>query len=139
MPRAAVPYSPQDLDVMARTLWGEARGEGPTGRIAVAWIIRNRVETDLGKDGKPDWWGEGIEGVCRKPWQFSCWNADDPNRPKLMAVTEADHNFRDCLEIARGVLAGIIEDPTGGATQYYNPRIVADAQIGQHMFFKYGK
>ena len=61
----------KDQDILARTLWGEARGEGVAGQIAVAWSIRNRVEMDLHNDGKPDWWGEGYAGVCKKPYQFS--------------------------------------------------------------------
>ena len=35
--------SEKDRDILARTLWGEARGEGLDGQIAVAWTIRNRV------------------------------------------------------------------------------------------------
>jgi hypothetical protein len=42
------------------------------GQVAVGWTIRNRVEMDLDKDGRPDCWGEGYEGVCRAPGQFSC-------------------------------------------------------------------
>ena len=43
----------KDRDILARTLWGEARGEGTAGQIAVAWTIRNRVF-----DGKTNsWWG----------------------------------------------------------------------------------
>jgi spore germination cell wall hydrolase CwlJ-like protein len=38
----------KDRDVLARTLWGEARGEGLAGMVAVAWSIRNSVED--GKD-----------------------------------------------------------------------------------------
>ena len=34
----------KDRDILARTLWGEARGEELIGQIAVAWTIRNRVE-----------------------------------------------------------------------------------------------
>ncbi|HJR27754.1 MAG TPA: cell wall hydrolase, partial [Pseudomonas sp.] len=65
----------KDRDVLARTLWGEARGEGLPGQIAVAWAIRNRVN-----DGKArSWWGEGYAGVCQAPYQFSCWNKSDPN------------------------------------------------------------
>jgi spore germination cell wall hydrolase CwlJ-like protein len=37
----------KDRDILARTLWGEARGELLAGQIAVAWTIRNRVN-----DGK---------------------------------------------------------------------------------------
>ena len=67
--------SEKDRDILARTLWGEARGEGFDGQIAVAWTIRNRVF-----DGKAkSWWGEGYAEVCLKPWQFSCWNQNDPN------------------------------------------------------------
>jgi spore germination cell wall hydrolase CwlJ-like protein len=32
-----------DRDILARTLWGEARGESLDGKIAAAWTIRNRV------------------------------------------------------------------------------------------------
>ena len=48
-----------DLDTLARTLWAEARGEGVAGMEAVAAVIMNRVNADLGNDDKPDWWGEG--------------------------------------------------------------------------------
>jgi spore germination cell wall hydrolase CwlJ-like protein len=51
----------RDRDILARTLWGEARGETLAGQIAVAWTIRNRVN-----DGKDkSWWGEGYAGVCQ--------------------------------------------------------------------------
>ncbi|MFT8135469.1 hypothetical protein ACMYLZ_23150, partial [Salmonella enterica subsp. enterica serovar Enteritidis] len=67
--------SDKDRDILARTLWGEARGEGQAGQIAVAWTIRNRVF-----DGKAkSWWGEGYAGVGLKPGRFSCWNKNDPN------------------------------------------------------------
>ncbi len=106
--------SPDDLDVMARTLWGEARGEPLEGKIAVAWVIRNRAD-------HPGWWGHGIAGVCRQPWQFSCWNADDPNRAKLIGVTARDEMFRECLMAVAAVLSGNVADPTGGANHYYAP------------------
>lgn len=43
----------KDRDILARTIWGEAMGEGLDGMIATAWTIRNRVF-----DGKAkSWWG----------------------------------------------------------------------------------
>lgn len=72
----------KDRDILARTLWGEARGEGLAGQIAVAWTIRNRVN-DL-KTGP--WRGEGYSGVCQKPYQFSCWNRTEPNYQFLIGV-----------------------------------------------------
>lgn len=136
-----------DIDVLARTLWGEARGEGRSGMIAVAWCIRNRVEMDLGKDGKPDWWGEGYEGVCRKPWQFSCWNAKDPNSSYLRGEKPIPpKEYMLTREAALAVIDNHEKDPTGGATHYYSTSMktppkwakhaTKTAQIGRHLFFK---
>ena len=138
----------RDVDVLARTIWGEARGEGRAGQIAVGWSIRNRVEMDLHSDGKPDWWGEGYDGVCRAPWQFSCWNRKDPNSAYLRGdkVIQAAQLQR-CREVAMAVIAGSEPDPTGGATHYYNPKAVSKTpawapvstftvKIGAHLFFK---
>ena len=33
----------QDIDTVARTVYGEARGEGTDGRLAVAHVIQNRL------------------------------------------------------------------------------------------------
>ena len=134
---APAPMTPDDLDVMARTLWGEARGEALEGKIAVAWVIRNRAD-------HPGWWGHGIAEVCRAPWQFSAWNADDPNRAKLIGVTARDDMFRDCLMVAAGVLSNNFPDPTGGANHYHakgvSPNWVAGAapvlRLRNHAFYK---
>src|SRR5262245_20911607 len=94
--RRSLVMTSDDLDVMARPVWGEARGEPLDGKTAVAWVIKNRAD-------HPGWWGHGIAGVCRQPWQFSCWNPDDPNRAKLIGVTARDEMFRDCLMVVAGV------------------------------------
>lgn len=136
-----------DRDVLARTIWGEARGEGSAGQIAVAWSIRNRVEMDLHNDDKPDWWGEGYAGVCQKAWQFSCWNKNDPNFPYLSGAKQIP--FRELAQAriaADQVIDGKQPDPTGGATHYYAttmpkpPGWAAKARqtlkMGHHIFFK---
>lgn len=138
------PYiDPESLDVMARTIWGEARGESHQGRIAVGWVIRNRAEMDLHNDGMPDWWGEGIVGVCKRPGQFSCWNKSDVNRAKLLSVTPKDVAFSGCLKAARAVLTGEASDPTKGATHYHTAAVsppwakgLKYATIGNHRFYK---
>lgn len=38
-----MPVTEKDRDILARTLWGEVRGEALAGQISVAWTIRNRV------------------------------------------------------------------------------------------------
>lgn len=136
-----------DVDVVARTLFGEARGETVQGQQAVAWVIRNRVDAQLRSDGKPDWWGEGYNDVCRKAYQFSCWNRNDPNFPFLSgAKAIGDRLFASLKAVAMTVIRGEVPDPTGGATHYYAttmpkaPAWVAGAkftvQIGAHRFYR---
>lgn len=132
-----------DRDVLARTIYGEARGEGLAGMVAVAWSIRNRV--DDGKD--KSWWGEGYAGVCQKPYQFSCWNKNNPNYPFLSGEREIP--FRELAQsriAADQVIDGKVTDPTDGATHYYAtsmspaPKWVVGAtqtlKLGHHIFFK---
>lgn len=110
-----------DAEVLARTLWGEARGEGLIGMALVAQVILNRMR-------RPGWWtrqaGDGvpddtIAAACLDPWQFSCWNAGDPNRAKLLALTDDDKIFRLARIIAGQAVAGTLgADATAGATHY---------------------
>lgn len=115
-----------DLNTLALTLYGESRGEPIEGIIAVGCVIRNRVNTDLNHDNKPDWWGEGYEGVCLAKLQFSCWNKFDPNYPLLMNLQDklednidiTDKFFKECNWVAQGIISEDILDITQGATQY---------------------
>jgi len=140
--RKVLPVTEKDRDILARTLWGEARGEGTAGQIAVAWTIRNRAF-----DGKEkSWWGESYAGVCQKPYQFSCWNKTDPNDQFLIDVKEIPfRELAQCLIAADQVIDGKVPDPTGGATHYYATSIKAPAwaakakqtlKLGGHVFFK---
>ncbi len=133
---AADPMTP--LSVVARTLWGEARGDGVPGMHAVANVIGNRVRN-------PRWWGRDWIGVCTKPWQFSCWNEGDPNRAKLLAVTAADPEYAEAIDIARRAIAGELPDITDNADSYYAigspaPFWVTSAtftaQIGRQLFYR---
>jgi spore germination cell wall hydrolase CwlJ-like protein len=141
--RKVMPVTEKDRDILARTLWGEARGESLAGQIAVAWTIRNRVF-----DGKDrSWWGEGFAGVCQKPFQFSCWNKNDPNFVYLSgAKTIPFREFAKAQIAADQVIDGKVPDPTGGATHYYAttmpkpPTWARGAKqmlkLGRHIFFK---
>lgn len=136
--RRAAGFSDQAFtrDTLARTLWGEARGEGREGMMAVASVILNRA-------AKPGWWGRSVAEVCLRPWQFSCWLADDPNRAKLEQVGERDPQFRLAQQIAEQALSGGLPDYTFGATHYHAVDIAPTwAQghtpcvvIGRHAFY----
>ena len=130
------------LQVLAGTLWGEARGDGVVGMTAVASVIMNRARS-------PGWWGRDSRSVCLSPKQFSCWNGDDPNRPKILAVIEQpDADYRSAERIATEALAGRLEDTTAGATHYVMTSIAGRTGwardhkpvkvIGHHSFYKLG-
>ncbi len=135
-------YNDLAADVLARTLWGEGRGEGPAGMEAIAAVILNRVKVSQNHGGY--WWGNDIISVCQKPYQFSCWNRSDPNYQKLQAITDKDIHFVTALRISRRAVAGTLSDPTGGATHYHEKSIMPSwakgvtpcAVIGRHIFYQ---
>lgn len=126
----------EEIDVVARTIWGEARGEGIQGMRAVANVIKNRVNAR-------SWYGATFEDVCKKPLQFSCWNTSDPNYNKLLAVNTTDPQFVQALTIARETVDGTLLDNTGGATNYHAKTVYPSwaasltktAVIGNHIFY----
>lgn len=136
-------YRNIEIDVLARTLWGEARGEGALGMEAVACVVLNRVKVAEEKGGKY-WWGSNIVQVCQKPYQFSCWNRSDPNFKKLQTVHEGDLYFATALRVARRACAGTLEDSTNGATHYHARASKPfwargekpTATIGNHIFYR---
>lgn len=125
-----------DLIIVARTIWGEARGETEQGRLAVAWVIKNRVE-------RGGWWGTTARAVCLHPWQFSCWNENDPNRAKLEALPTDDPLFQECLWAALSAFLEKEPDPTDGSCHYkvigapasWAAGKVPVCTIGRHQFF----
>jgi len=130
-----------DQDIMARTIYGEARGEGIAGMQAVANVILNRFSL---WDSHPHFGNGTIESVCLAPWQFSCWNENDPNLPILKSINDSDPVFIQCFEIAGNALEGSLADNTNGATFYYvrgskEPTWAFGkdpcASIGRHLFF----
>lgn len=126
-------------DILARTLYGEDRGDGALGMAAVAHVVLNRVA--LG-----GWWGTTIVDVCLHPWQFSCWNMDDLNRSKLLNVTAEDSSFELATSIAHLAVSGALgADTTNGADSYYAigssrplwaTGLLPCATIGAQIFFR---
>ncbi len=130
----------QEIDVLARTLWGEARGEGSGGMQAVANVVMRRVKIG-------GWWGNSVIEVCQKPYQFSSWNKDDPNYKRLLSVDENDIHFSAAQSIAERAVCGALDDITGGADHYHAAGIYPMwikgqrpvSVIGNHIFYKLTK
>ena len=57
-------YNQAELDLLARVVHGEAAGEPFVGKVAVAAVVLNRVDSPMFPDT--------IAGVIYEPWQFSC-------------------------------------------------------------------
>lgn len=133
--------SKNEIEVLARTIYGEARGESIPGQEAIASVVLNRV-AKAQKYGS-FWWGNTIAEVCQKPWQFSCWNARDPNLPVIKAVDDSDPAFATCKRISLRAIAGLLADRTNGATHYHTKRLrpkwsigkIPCAELGSHFFY----
>jgi N-acetylmuramoyl-L-alanine amidase len=131
-----------NADVLARTLWGEARGEGVPGMQAVANVVMNRVAVAAEKGGY--WWGNGVVGVCQKPYQFSCWNKNDPNFAKVQGVDVSDLTFTTAMRMGARAVAGVLTDITHGATHYHAVGVSPSwakgrtpvVTIGRHVFYR---
>ena len=127
-----------DRDLLAKTLMAEAGNQGFGGMLAAGSVIMNRA----GGSG----YGDGIRNVILKPGQFSAWNsltgyAGGEQGQDMAAMRPS----AEAYQAADKLLAGDYQDPTGGATHYYNPAISNPKwgrdraggnwkQIGDHIF-----
>ncbi|MFG6414984.1 cell wall hydrolase [Roseateles sp. DC23W] len=138
-PAASDAANGDDTNVLIRTVYGEARGEPEDGMAAVAHVVLNRVRAQR-------YWGRTITAVCLKPYQFSCWNANDPNRARLLELQAGDARLQQVAQVVQRVQGHAYPDPTDGATHYHNrwmarpPRWVQGRPpcrvIGNHAFYK---
>ncbi len=130
-------FRPEELLIAAMTIWGEARGESKAGQQAVGHVILNRWKA------KSRRFGYGLAAVCQKPWQFSCWNEDDPNRDKLRGLELSRNRVLRICMVSLLEAMNATTDPTNGATHYHSANIsapwaqgkVACAIIGHHLFY----
>lgn len=120
--------SPRDLLMLALNVYYEARGEGISGKAAVAHVTINRV-----KDGR---WPPSLPEVIMQPGQFS-WTK---NPPKI----EDWEQLKASVMIAARALSGTLKDRTGGALYFHAARLGEPdwaqgltrlAQIGAHTFY----
>lgn len=92
----------------ALCVWREARNQSIDARRGIWWVLQNRV-------GRPIF-RPTLIGVVLQPWQFSSFNATDPNVTKFPnPATALDWQaWQEILAIAES--PG--DDPTDGAVYY---------------------
>lgn len=130
-----------DLMVYASTILGEAAGEPHDGKLAVAYVIKNRM---LDKR-----WPDDIASVCLQRLQFSCWNVGSPTLPRMFNPKEfvTEEVWNDCLRAAVEATWELQPDCVMGANHYLNPRSLRSVPswarpdkrvvtIGHHEFFR---
>jgi len=119
-------------NVLAKTLYFEARGEGERGMRAVATVIYNRAAGNVAK----------FATVCLAPKQFSCWKSHDGLIVEPSAPADAAA-YGICIKIESEMVEGTF-GPLGSWTHYYNPRGANPSWarnrpftvIGNHNFLK---
>lgn len=116
-------YSNEDVNLLAKVISAEARGESYEGQVAVGAVILNRISHPSFPDS--------LSGVVYQNGAFSCVNDSNWYQP----VEESSKRA------AKDALNGW--DPTGGAIYYFNPAKTNDKfmhsrtvikVIGSHRF-----
>lgn len=123
LPAKGTSSNNSNINLLARVVSGEARGESYVGQVAIAAVVLNRV--------KHSSFPGTIAGVIYQQGAFT-------------AVSDGQINItpdQSCYNAARDALNGW--DPTYGAIYYYNPQTATNSwirtrkvvtTIGKHIF-----
>lgn len=118
-------YSSNDVNLLARVISAEARGEPYEGQVAVGAVILNRIQHPS--------FPNTLAGVIYQPGAFSCIDDGGIN------AAVADSAYKAARDAINGW------DPSGGAIYYYNPAKATSSWIwsrpvlvviGEHRFCK---
>ncbi len=116
-------YTSSDLYLLAKCIYGEARGESYTGQVAVGAVVLNRVASSM--------FPNTISGVIYQKGAFTAVSDGQinltPNQTAINAAQDAMNGW----------------DPTYGCLYYYNPATATSSwifsrqtvtTIGRHVF-----
>jgi len=138
--------------LLAITAYGEARGEGTEGMMAVLNVIRNRAR-EVGTYGDQSIYsetGSAYHAVILAKKQFSMYNLDDPQRTTAANIAKNwDYYYSNypilqtAYDLSRKLVAGMLPDNTGRSTHYHAAyvrpswasQLTMTGQIGGHIFY----
>ncbi|GKU79226.1 cell wall hydrolase [Paenibacillus sp. L3-i20] len=115
--------SRDELDMLAKIIHGEARGESYEGKVAVGAVVMNRLESAN--------FPKTVEDVIKAPRAFTAIDDGQYNLKPDKAAYQA------ALDAVQG------HDPTNGALYYFNPATATSSwiwtrkqvdRIGSHVF-----
>jgi len=131
--------SDADRTFLGLLLWRECRGESRAGKEAVAHSVMNRIKSPT--------WGNTVQHVAFQRLQYSSLTHTQDPQLTVWPLPD-DPSWRECLEIADGVINGTIANPIDGADSYYADSIKAPnwatsqnyvGKVGRHSFHKTGR
>lgn len=121
-------FSQHEIELLARAVYSESRGEPFKGQVAVAAVILNRADSDQ--------FPNSVKGIIYQPGAFT-------------AVSDGQINLKPNGSAYKAVYQAIQgADPTKGALYYYNPETATSkwmknrakkmnaVKIGKHVFMK---
>lgn len=129
------------MNVVARTLYMEARGEGQKGLEMVMTVIWNRAGGDVAR----------MADVCLQRKQFSCWNAASNRTPSSYSISFPSGAFGSgpeskawakCQNLANLAFSGNFSPTDSHWNSYYNPTkadpswasdLVGQKTVGNHV------
>ena len=125
--QSSVKNSGDMIDLLARLINGEARGESYKGQVAVGAVVMNRVKSSE--------FPNTISGVIYQKNQFSCVTDGQLDKP----ISKDSTVYKAAREAYNGA------DPTNGCLFFYNPKTSTNkwifsrptvVTIGKHRFTK---
>jgi len=130
--------SARDLDCLSDAVYYEARGETPAGQAAVAQVVLNRVRHPAFPKSVCAVVFQGAQGGSGCQFSFACDGS--MGRPREPAA------WRHAREVAAHALSGFVMPSVGNATHFHvagidpgwGPRLLRVAQIGLHVFYRFG-
>ena len=133
---------PAEAYCLSLNIYEEARGEPLEGKVAVANVVRNRVESDK----YPNTYCEVVKQRRGNICQFSWYCDSRIRKPYFRSMQLPDAQaFKFAVEISLKIMDNIIIDNTEGSTHfhatyvspYWNKYLVQTVQYGEHIFYKY--
>jgi spore germination cell wall hydrolase CwlJ-like protein len=134
--------------LLAALVFGEARGEGWTGQIAVAAVATERAR-------RGGWFGTGLHGVILRdttgdgiPDQFSCFRPATMGGQLEKLSHPLDHDPQEvwvsCFHAAVAVRFGYVRSSMPGADHYHTvdiepswtQRLTRLGVVGRHVFWR---
>lgn len=128
----------RDLDCLTTAVYFEARGEGVSGKRAVAQVVLNRARHPAFPNSVCGVVFQGAHRASGCQFSFACNGQMRQRRDPAL--------WERSRQVAAAALAGYVDATVGNATHFHATRVnpgwsntlVRVASVGNHVFYKFG-